>query len=151
MRRKPFSQLFDSENNQILDPVGLAQEMFPGQAENAPWAGEGQPAPRPDAPRPGNPPAGRRSFVTGGNGMNGGHTMAGVFNLAQGMAGQQGAALANAAQQAQSAWQDENDSRVAQMRELQRQEHEKELMRMRMEAQRRSDEAALIRSILGGM
>ena len=75
----------------------------------------------------------------------------GHFNMAQAIAGQQGAHLGGMANQVNQAFQNEHDSRVAQMRERQRQEHEKELMRMRMEAQRRSDEATLIRSILGGM
>lgn len=145
MLPKPFNQLFNPETNEILDPVGLAQQMFPGVEQDAPEAGGNQRNPG-NRPRP----VGRRSFVDGG-GMNGGHTMAGVFNLAQGMAGQQGAHLAGMANQINQAMQDENDSRVAQMRERQRQEHEKELMRMRMEAQRRSDEATLIRSILGSM
>lgn len=77
--------------------------------------------------------------------------MAGHFNMAQSMAGQQGAHLAGMANQLNNALQDEHDSRVAQMREMQRQEHEKELMRMRMEAEKRASDAALIRSLLADM
>lgn len=73
----------------------------------------------------------------------------GGFNMAQAMAGQQGSHLGGMIGQVQQALGDEHDSRVAQERERRRMEHEKELMRMRMEAQRRADEATLIRSILG--
>lgn len=45
---------------------------------------------------------------------------------------------------------DEMDSRVAQAREMRRMEHEKELMRMRMEAQRQEQEGAMIRALLNG-
>lgn len=74
-----------------------------------------------------------------------------IFNMSQAMVGQQGAHLANMATQAMSAYGDEHDSRVAQMREMRRQEHEKELMRMRIDAERRANDATLIRSILSGM
>lgn len=74
-----------------------------------------------------------------------------VFNLSQSMVGQQGSHLAGMATQAMSAYGDEHDSRVAQMREMRRQEHEKELMRMRAEAEKRANEATLIRSILADM
>lgn len=74
-----------------------------------------------------------------------------IFNLSQSMVGQQGAHLAGMATQAMSAYGDEHDSRVAQMREMRRQEHEKELMRMRAEAEKRASDAALIRSILADM
>jgi len=63
---------------------------------------------------------------------------------------QQAAHLQGMANQAMGAIGDENDSRVAQARELRRQEHEKELMRMQMEAQKRSSDAALIRELLSG-
>ena len=45
---------------------------------------------------------------------------------------------------------DEMDSRVAQSREMRRMEHEKELMRMRVEAQRQEQEGAMIRALLNG-
>lgn len=45
---------------------------------------------------------------------------------------------------------DEMDSRVAQSREMRRMEHEKELMRMRMEAQKQEQEGAMIRALLNG-
>lgn len=63
---------------------------------------------------------------------------------------QQAAHLQGMASQAMNAIGDENDSRVAQARELRRQEHEKELMRMQMEAQKRASDAALIRELLSG-
>lgn len=74
-----------------------------------------------------------------------------VFNMGQAMVGQQGSHLAGMATQAMSAYGDEHDSRVAQMREMRRQEHEKQLMRMRAEAEKRANDAALIRSILADM
>lgn len=144
MLPKPFNQLFNSDTNEILDPVGLARQMFPGVGQDAPEAGG---SPRNPGSRP--RPVGQAALVNrGSNGMYG---LEGHFNMAQAIAGQHGAHLGGMANQINQAMQDENDSRVAQMRERQRQEHEKELMRMRMEAQRRSDEATLIRSILGSM
>lgn len=44
----------------------------------------------------------------------------------------------------------ENDSRVAQRREMRRMEHERELMRLRMAAQEREYEGDIIRSLLNG-
>jgi hypothetical protein len=45
---------------------------------------------------------------------------------------------------------DEMDSRVAQSREMRRMAHEKELMRLRMEAQKQEQEGAMIRALLNG-
>ena len=45
---------------------------------------------------------------------------------------------------------DEMDSRVAQSREMRRMAHEKELMRMRIEAQKQEQEGAMIRALLNG-
>jgi hypothetical protein len=45
---------------------------------------------------------------------------------------------------------DEMDSRVAQAREMRRMAHEKELMRMRLEAQKQEQEGAMIRALLNG-
>lgn len=61
-----------------------------------------------------------------------------------------GAHLQGAANQAMSAIQDENQSRVAQLREMRRMEHEKELMRMRVAAQEKESEGDIIRSLLNG-
>lgn len=61
-----------------------------------------------------------------------------------------GAHLQGAANQAMSAIQDENQSRVAQLREMRRMEHEKELMRMRAAAQEKEAEGDIIRSLLNG-
>lgn len=61
-----------------------------------------------------------------------------------------GAHLQGAANQAMSAIQGENQSRVAQLREMRRMEHEKELMRMRADAQKREYEGDIIRSLLNG-
>lgn len=61
-----------------------------------------------------------------------------------------GAHLQGAANQAMSAIQGENQSRIAQLREMRRMEHEKELMRMRADAQKREYEGDIIRSLLNG-
>lgn len=61
-----------------------------------------------------------------------------------------GSHLQGAANQAMSAIQNENQSRVAQLREMRRMEHEKELMRMRAAAQEREAEGDIIRSLLNG-
>lgn len=45
---------------------------------------------------------------------------------------------------------DEMKSRVAQSREMRRMAHEKELMRMRLEAQKQEQEGAMIRALLNG-
>ena len=47
---------------------------------------------------------------------------------------QQGNALQNMINQTSDAWRDEHDSRVSQLREMRRMEHEKEIERMRLEA-----------------
>ena len=57
---------------------------------------------------------------------------------------------ANAANAINSAISNEMDSRVAQQREMRRMAHEKEMMRMRLEAQRRDEEGGIIRSLLNG-
>jgi hypothetical protein len=69
-----------------------------------------------------------------------------VLNPAQQFAHSQGMAA-----QANNAIRDEMDSRVSQERDRQRMEHQKELVRMQMEAQRRADEASLIRALLSDM
>lgn len=110
-------------------------------------AGAGAP-PRPDrpAPPPGRPTIRSSSFFPAPRA-----DMNDVFNMSQAMIGQQGRHLAGIATQAMSAYGDEHDSRVAQMREMRRQEHEKELMRMRAESEKRASDAALIRSLLSDM
>ena len=45
---------------------------------------------------------------------------------------------------------DEMDSRVAQQREMRRMEHEKEMMRMRIEAQKKDSDGNMIRALLNG-
>lgn len=56
----------------------------------------------------------------------------------------------NASNAINSAISNEMDSRVAQQREMRRMAHEKEMMRMRLEAQRRDEEGGIIRSLLNG-
>ena len=70
-------------------------------------------------------------FATGNSMMN--HGASGAYHAAMGSA-QQGNALGNMISQTMGAHQDENDSRVAQMREMRRMEHEKELKRMELDA-----------------
>jgi hypothetical protein len=70
-------------------------------------------------------------FATGNSMMN--HGASGAYHAAMGSA-QQGKALGDMISQTMSAHQDENDSRVAQMREMRRMEHEKELKRMELDA-----------------
>jgi len=75
----------------------------------------------------------RRSspFATGNSMMN--HGASGAYHAAMGSA-QQGNVLGNMISQTMNAHQDENDSRVAQMREMRRMQHEKELKRMELDA-----------------
>jgi hypothetical protein len=70
-------------------------------------------------------------FATGNSMMN--HGASGAYHAAMGSA-QQGRALGNMISQTMAAHQDENDSRVAQMREMRRMEHERELKRMELDA-----------------
>ena len=72
-----------------------------------------------------------QTFATGNSMMN--HGASGAYHAAMGSA-QQGKALGDMISQTMSAHQDENDSRVAQLRELRRMEHEKELKRMELDA-----------------
>jgi hypothetical protein len=65
--------------------------------------------------------------------------------------GQQFQHLQGAMNDATGMIQRENDSRVAQMREMRRMEHEKELMRMQTEARRKEQEGDMIRQILASM
>jgi hypothetical protein len=75
----------------------------------------------------------------------------GGFNMAAAHNAQLGGHLAGMANQAMGAFGAEHASRVAQMREQRRMEHEKELMRMQMEAQRKEQEGQMIRQILASM
>lgn len=75
----------------------------------------------------------------------------GGYNMAQAHAMQQGAHLAGMANQVQNALSAEHDSRVAQMREMRRMEHEKEMLRMQAEARRKEQEGQMIRQILASM
>jgi len=61
------------------------------------------------------------------------HGASGAYHAAIGSA-QQGNILGNMISQTMNAHQDENDSRVAQMREMRRMEHERELKRMELDA-----------------
>ena len=61
------------------------------------------------------------------------HGASGAYHAAIGAA-QQGKALGDMLSQTMEAHQDENDSRVAQLREMRRMEHEKELKRMELDA-----------------
>ena len=70
-------------------------------------------------------------FATGNSMLN--HGASGAYHAAMGAA-QQGNALGNMISQTMGAHQDENDSRVAQLREMRRMEHEKELKRMELDA-----------------
>jgi hypothetical protein len=70
-------------------------------------------------------------FATGNSMMN--HGASGAYHAAMGSA-QQGKALGDMISQTMGAHQDENDSRVAQLREMRRMEHEKELKRMELDA-----------------
>jgi hypothetical protein len=74
----------------------------------------------------------------------------GFHQWAQGAMAPGMAAHANAANQINDAIESEMQSRVAQEREMRRQEHEKALMQMRLEAQKRDQDGALIRALLNG-
>ena len=65
--------------------------------------------------------------------LMGGHGQSGAYHAAIGSA-QQGRALGNMIAQTMGAHQDENDSRVAQMREMRRMEHERMLKQMEIDA-----------------
>jgi len=71
-------------------------------------------------------------FATGMNPMMN-HGASGAYYAALGTA-QQGNALGNMISQTMNAIQNENDSRLAQVREMRRMEHEKELKRMELDA-----------------
>jgi len=93
---------------------------------------EGRP-PKPAGKPKGNRGSfGRTGFATGVAPMIS-HGQSGAYHAAIGSA-QQGKALGDMISQTMSAHQDENDSRVAQLRELRRMEHEKELKRMELDA-----------------
>lgn len=62
--------------------------------------------------------------------------------------GAQGMMLQGAADDATGNIARENASRVAQLREMRRMEHEKEMMRMQLAARQQDDEGAIIRSLL---
>ena len=73
------------------------------------------------------------------------------FENVQNVGGQHFGHLQGMIGQVNNSWHNEMNSRVSQSREQRRMQHEKELMAMRVEAQRRADEGALIRSILSDM
>lgn len=75
--------------------------------------------------------AARRPFATGIPMMN--HGASGAYHAAIG-AQQQANTLGNMISQTMAAHQDENDSRVAQLREMRRMEHERMLKQMELDA-----------------
>jgi len=81
----------------------------------------------------------------GSNFALGGHNAA-MFGV-----GAQGGHLQGMINGASGAIAQENASRVAQLREMRRMEHEKELMRMQTEARRKEQEGDMIRQILASM
>lgn len=66
--------------------------------------------------------------------QDGGNFAMGGFNMAQAMAAQQGGHLAGMINQTTEAIQRENESRVAQMREERRREHERQMKQMEIDA-----------------
>ena len=111
-----------------------AQRAAFAEAQQA--ALEGRP-PRP--PKPAGKPRGsfgRQAVSTGAampTDLMGGHGQSGAYHAAIGSA-QQGRALGNMIAQTMGAHQDENDSRVAQMREMRRMEHERMMKQMELDA-----------------
>lgn len=85
----------------------------------------------------------RTGFATGVAPMMN-HGASGAYHAAIGSA-QQGKALGDMIEGTMSAWQDENDSRVSQEREMRRMLHEQEIERMRQETERMKVEALLKR------
>ena len=65
--------------------------------------------------------------------------------------GEQFQHLQNMANDQMAMFSKENDSRVAQMREMRRMQHEKELMQMHAENNRKEREGDMIRQILASM
>lgn len=122
----------DEENRRQL--ANFAADQMDGQRQAFGLA----PAPRiAQAPRnaPGPREPRRQNLAFMGDAMfdNGMNAALGGFNMAQGMASEQGAHLAGMINQANRAWENELDSRVAQNREIRRMEHEKEMERLRQE------------------
>ena len=81
----------------------------------------------------------RTGFATGAS------PMMTVPQAAQAIHQAQGQHLGNMIKQTADAWQDENDSRVSQEREMRRMMHEQEIERMRQETERMKIEALLAR------
>jgi hypothetical protein len=87
---------------------------------------------KPLGDEPSNKPRRTQPFATGTSPMMN-HGASGAYHAAMGAA-QQGNVLGNMIAQTMNAHQDENDSRVAQMREMRRMEHEKQMKRMELDA-----------------
>lgn len=96
-----------------------------------------------DRPSGGSRPFGRTGFATGVAPMMN-HGASGAYHAAIGSA-QQANALQDMIDKTASAWQDENDSRVSQEREMRRMMHEQEIERMRQETERMKIEALIQR------
>lgn len=116
-------------NQQQLDAVlrgGLSVEeamnpaLLDAAGKNKPWADNAKPPPGRQS-QPGRP------FATGVPMYD--HL--GHMNQMQQYHGQ---LLGNMAQKTMDAWQDENDSRVSQEREMRRMQHEKEMKQMELDA-----------------
>lgn len=119
---------------QILDEV---QDIPLGEAP----AGRRAPPKKPTQPRA----FGRQGFATGvspmlsvPHGLSGHYLMANASKQYADIGGQ-------IAKKIEDTFRDENDSRVSQLRELQRMEHEREIERMRQETERMKVEALLKR------
>lgn len=76
--------------------------------------------------------------------------MGGVMARADAAKAEIRASAEGMADKTMAAWNREHDSRLAQLREMRRMEHEKELMRMRLASQQQEQEGAIIRSLLNG-
>ena len=122
----------------IFNPDDEEEEGNPFLAPEDPNALQGFGRPQPPQ-RPPRRPGGRQPVpptVLGSGIMyeDGSDFVRGGYNMAAAHNAQLGSHLAGMANQVQGALSDENDSRVAQMREMRRMEHEKELERIRQDA-----------------
>lgn len=122
----------DEENRRQLANFAADQLDAQRQAFGMAPAPRNPPA-RPNAPGKREPRRQNLAFMGDAMFDNGMNAALGGFNMAQGMASEQGAHLAGMINQANRAWENELDSRVAQNREGRRMEHEKEMERLRQE------------------
>jgi hypothetical protein len=126
------------ESGPFLDP----------EDQNAPLV-FGAPVPQPAQPQP--RPRRRQTYGVYMPFNDGSELINNASAMANNYAGGHFGHMAGMVNQVNNAWQKENDSRVAQAREMRRMQHERAMMQMQAEIARKDREGEMVRQIIASM